>query len=163
MGPSAAYFGDHVELSDGGDDFASSVGIGAVVGTKFTWPVGSFVPRRTGHRRSGIDLTPEREKTWKQWLDIYQEKRLPQGIYRGDLYDLGFDRPEAHAISKDGVMYYAFYADAFQGVVELRGLEDRAYRVTDYENGKGLGLVRGPSATMAVRFGKHLLLEAKPE
>jgi alpha-galactosidase len=60
-------------------------------------------------------------------------------------------------------MYYAFYADAFQGVVELRGLEDRAYRVTDYENGKGLGLVRGPSATMAVRFGKHLLLEAKPE
>ena len=38
MGESAPYFGDHVELSDGGSDFASSVGIGAIVGTKFTWP-----------------------------------------------------------------------------------------------------------------------------
>src|SRR5262249_42894355 len=38
MGPSAAYAGDHVELSDRGDDFASTVGVGAVVSTKFTWP-----------------------------------------------------------------------------------------------------------------------------
>ena len=38
MGPSAAFAGDHVELSDGGDDFASTVGIGAIVSTKFTWP-----------------------------------------------------------------------------------------------------------------------------
>ena len=33
-----AYAGDHVELSDNGDDFASTIGIGAVVSTKFTWP-----------------------------------------------------------------------------------------------------------------------------
>ena len=38
MGPSAAYAGDHVELSDHGNDFASTVGIGAVASTKFTWP-----------------------------------------------------------------------------------------------------------------------------
>src|SRR6202022_2936758 len=38
MGPSAAYAGDHVELSDRANDFASTVGIGAVVSTKFTWP-----------------------------------------------------------------------------------------------------------------------------
>ena len=38
MGPSAAYAGDHVELSDHGNDFASTVGIGAIVSTKFTWP-----------------------------------------------------------------------------------------------------------------------------
>ena len=36
--PRTAYFGDHVELSDNVDDFAASFGIGAVLGTKFTWP-----------------------------------------------------------------------------------------------------------------------------
>jgi len=36
MGPSAPFAGDHVELSDQGDDFAFS--IGPVVSTKFTWP-----------------------------------------------------------------------------------------------------------------------------
>ncbi|MFO1468870.1 MAG: alpha-galactosidase [Steroidobacteraceae bacterium] len=38
LGPSAPFAGDHVELSDGQDDFASTVGIGAVLSTKFTWP-----------------------------------------------------------------------------------------------------------------------------
>lgn len=33
-----AYYGDHVELSDEGNDFATQTGIGAVPGTKFTWP-----------------------------------------------------------------------------------------------------------------------------
>src|SRR5207247_2492107 len=37
MGASAAFAGDHVELSDGGNDFASTVGVGGVVSTKFTW------------------------------------------------------------------------------------------------------------------------------
>ena len=40
-GDQTAYFGDHVELSTGRDDFASTVGIGGVIGTEFTWPVGS--------------------------------------------------------------------------------------------------------------------------
>jgi alpha-galactosidase len=163
IGPSAAYFGDHVELSDGGDDFASSVGIGAVVGTKFTWPVGSKPESPRRHRRENLDLTPEREKIWKKWLDIYQAKRLSQGTYLGGLYDIGFDRPEAHAISKDGKMYYAFYADSFKGDVELRGLGNRAYRVKDYENGRDLETVKGPIATQKVEFAKHLLLEAVPE
>ncbi len=38
-GRSAAVFADHVELSDGGVDFASAVGTGGVPGTKFTWQV----------------------------------------------------------------------------------------------------------------------------
>jgi len=163
IGPSAAYFGDHVELSDGGDDFASSVGIGAVVGTKFTWPVGSKPERPRRHRRENIDLTPEREKIWKKWLDIYQTKRLSQGTYLGSLYDIGFDRPEAHAVLKDGEMYYAFYADSFKGDVELRGLENRGYRIMDYENGRDLKTVEGPVAHLEVEFVKHLLLEAAPE
>jgi alpha-galactosidase len=62
----------------------------------------------------------------------------------GDLYDIGFDRPEAHAIRKGGEMYYAFFARHWRGSVELRGLEDRNYHVVDYVNGKDFGTVHGP-------------------
>jgi alpha-galactosidase len=158
-GDSIAYFGDHVELSDGGEDFASTVGIGGVIGTNFRWP-----PRTTGSAKSRRgDLTPEKEKTFAKWIAIYKDKMLSRGDYLGGLYDIGFDRPEAHAIRKDGRMYYAFYAPKHDGKVELRGLDDRAYRVTDYVNGKDLGTVRGPSASLEVRFTGNLLLEARPE
>jgi alpha-galactosidase len=56
-------------------------------------------------------------------------------------------------------MYYAFFAPKWNGKVELRGLPPGTCRVTDYENGKVLGTVRGPAATLEVRFEKHLLLE----
>lgn len=154
-GDSTAYFGDHVELSDGHQDFASTLGIGGVVGTQFTWPEGSG-------RRNNYDLTPEKEAIWLKWVSLYKEKMLSQGEYRGDLYDIGFDRPEAHAIAKGGSMYYAFYAPDYQGKVELRGLDRRSYKIVDYDNGRDLGTVKGPVATMDVQFAKHLLLEADP-
>jgi alpha-galactosidase len=155
-GDSTAYFGDHVELSDGHQDFASTIGIGGVVGTQFTWPVGSA-------RRANYDLTPEKEEIWSKWVSLYKEKMLSKGEYRGDLYDIGFDRPEAHAISKNGVMYYAFYAPEFQGKVELRGLESRTYKIRDYENQRDLGVLSGPVAVLRVKFAKHLLVEADPQ
>ena len=88
---------------------------------------------------------------------------LPRGEYMGTLYDIGFDKPETHAIRKDGSMYYAFFAPDWNGKVTLRGLSNGAYHVTDYVDGKDLGTVRGPEATLDVQFAKHLLLEAKPE
>lgn len=156
MGRNAAYYGDHVELSDGGDDFATAVGIGAIIGTKFTWPIGA-------KKKSKVDLTPEREIVWKKWADIYHEKMLPKATYRGELYDLGFDKPETHAIQKEGAMYYAFYADNWNGEVELRGLKGSSYRVHDYVNDKDLGTVAGPIAKLSVEFSKHLLLEVIPQ
>jgi alpha-galactosidase len=161
MGDKIAYFGDHVELSDERQDFASSVGIGAVVGTEFTWPVGSGPTDRNGQRRS--DLTPEREKIWSKWLEIYKSKMLSKGEYLGSLYDIGFDLPETHAIRKEGKMYYGFYAKTFGGKVELRGLEKRKYRVRDYVNNQDLGTFAGPVASLDITFQKHLLLEATPE
>ncbi len=155
-GDTTAYFGDHVELSDGRQDFASTLGIGGVVGTQFTWPVGSA-------RRGNYDLTPEKEEVWQKWISLYKAKMLSRGEYRGDLYDIGFDRPETHAIRKGGSMYYAFYAPEFQGRVELRGLDRRPYSVRDYENGRDLGTVRGPAGRLDVQFAKHLLLEARPQ
>ena len=155
-GDAIAYFGDHVELSDQRQDFASTVGIGGVVGTNFTWPPGSAQKNR-------LDLTPDKEQLFQKWIALYKDKMLSRGEYLGALYDIGFDRPEAHAIRKAGNMYYAFYAPEWKGKIELRGLGRGAYRVSDYENGKDLGVVRGPAATLEVQFEKHLLLEAKPE
>jgi alpha-galactosidase len=154
MGDQVAYFGDHVELSDGADDFASTIGVGGVVGSQFVLPA-------LAEHKSSSDLTPERELIFSKWLRIYNQNMPSAGTYLGTLYDIGFDRPEAHAIRKNGSMYYAFFAPRWEGKVELRGLEDREYKVVDYESGGDLGLVRGPEATLQVTFRKHLLLLAR--
>lgn len=155
MGPSAPYAGDHVELSDGGDDFASTVGIGAVLSTKFTWPVD---PKP----KDSYLLTPEKEVVWRKWIGIYKDKMLPKGAYRGELYDIGFDRPEAHVVEKEGRMYYAFYASRWSGPIELRGLGPGAYRVHDYVNGRDLGKVTAGDNRITVSFERALLLELAP-
>ena len=155
-GDTTAFFGDHVELSDGKIDFASTVGVGGVVGTEFTWPVGSG-------RNGRDDLTPEKEQIWTKWIGIYKDKMLSKGTYRGELYDIGYDLPETHAISKGNNMFYAFYAPDYKGKVELRGLDARKYVIHDYENNKDLATVQGPVASIDVQFSKHLMLEADPQ
>ena len=156
QGDSMAYFGDHVDMVK--DDLASTVGVGGVVGTNFRWPEGPT------SSREGKDLTPAREQLFVKWIGIYKEKMLSRGEYLGTLYDLGFDRPETHAIRKDGNIYYAFYSPQWSGKVTLRGLAaERSYRVRHYVDGKDLGTVHGPVATLDVKFEKHLLIEAKPE
>ena len=166
MGTSTPYYGDHVELTSTGEDFASQVGVGAVIGTKFTWPVGA----KAG---SSAELTPQREPLWAKWSRIYSDTRLAEGTYRGELYDVGFDRPEAHAVEKDGRMYYAFYADqnqdgneagptSYEGSIELRGLGEGSYVLRDYENDREMGTVTGPTARIDAAFDGHLLLVAIP-
>ena len=155
MGPDAAYAGDHVELSDRHDDFASTVGVGAVVSTKFTWPVD---PKP----KDSFLLTPQAEPVWRRWIALYREKMLPTGAYRGELYDIGFDRPEAHAIEKDGRLYYAFFAARWNGPVSLRGLQPGEYRIRDYVNERDLGTVSGAQGRLQVKFERFLLVEAVP-
>ncbi len=154
MGSRTAYYGDHVELSGGGTDFASTVGIGAVVGTKFTWP-------GSGLKKSKYLLTPEKELVWGKWVGIYEKYRLSEGEYLGDLYDLGFDRPEAHAIRSNDVYYYAFYTEEYDGKIELRGLPPGRYHITNYEDGIPLGDIDANEPNMSVNFKHHLLLMAE--
>jgi alpha-galactosidase len=126
------------------------------VGTQFVLP--SLV---TKHGKS--DLTPEREKQFEKWLRLYRDKMLSKGHYLGQLYDIGFDAPETHAIRKDQTMYYAFFAKQWKGPVELRGLEDRNYTVVDYVSGKRLGTVSGRRARLPVEFAGNLLVEVQPQ
>lgn len=156
MGDDLPFFGDHVELSDGGNDFASTVGVGGVVGTQFVLP--SLV-----QKRSKSDLTSAREADFEKWLRIYRNKMLSRGQYLGQLYDIGFDVPETHVIRRDQTMYYAFFAKHWKGQVELRGLDDRNYSVVDYVNGTSFGTVSEHKAQLPVEFNGHLLLEVRPE
>ena len=153
--PNTAYYGDHVELSDGGEDFASSLGIGAVLGTKFTWP--------GDNPAASYLLTPNREKKWKKWFSLYNQKMLSKEEYLGHLYDLGYDKPETHVIQKGDTLHYAFYADHWQGTLELRGLSQGYYVVNDYFNAKGLGVVDHSNPKVDVKFDDFLLLEVYPD
>ncbi len=161
MGSLSSYAGDHVELSDGGDDFASTVGIGAIPSTKFTWPKDTEHPSEP-LPPGGLVLTAEKEALWRKWVALYKQHMLPKGEYLGTLYDIGFDRPEAHAIAKDGAMYYAFYADQFKGKVPLRGLGAGRYKVRDLFNDVDLGEVDASEANLPVAFKHFVLLQATP-
>lgn len=156
MGSGSSYSGDHVELSDGGDDFASSYGVGAVLSTKFTYPKDA-----PGVPAPGYVLTPEKEALWRRWIDLYKQNMLSTGEYRGELYDIGFDKPEAHVVSKGAVLHYAFYADRWDGKVELRGLGRGRYRLTDPFTGDSLGTVDARHNTVQLSFERFQLVVAE--
>src|SRR6266567_3683555 len=168
LGPQSAVYGDHVELSimnksrkgdwvESGNDFASTIGTGAVVGTKFVWP-------DPGPKFRKVALTAEKDAHWKKWIGIYNQKMLSKGTFR-NLYVYGYDVPEGYAIEKDGKMYYAFFApsaSAWRGEVELRGLREGKYHVVDYTDGRDLGSVEasaGKAPRLKTEFKDHLLLE----
>ena len=150
MGRGSSYVGDHVELSDGGKDFASSYGVGAVLSTKFTYPDGP-----------GNVLTPKKEALWRKWIDLYKENMLSTGTYRGELYDIGFDKPEAHVVAKGETLHYAFYAPEWRGDVELRGLGRGRYRLTDPFKGVSLGTVDAQHNAVTLAFEKVQLIVAE--
>jgi alpha-galactosidase len=178
LGPHAAIYGDHVELTkqtgtftdkeqDIGDDFASTLGTGGVLGTKFTWP-------DYGPKFKTVYLDKGKEEHWKKWIALYNDKMLSKGNFL-DLYVYGYDSPEAYAIEKDGNIYYAFYApegksgkkssrETWKGEIELRGLvAGKNYKITDYVNNKDYGTIKGPVARLQGEFSPNLLLEAQPQ
>ena len=175
LGPNSAVYGDHVELTrianpngnekDLGSDFASTIGTGGVVGTKFAWP-------NYGPKLADVYLTAQKEEYWKKWIGLYNDNMLSRGTFR-DLYVYGYDFPEGYAIEKDGAMYYAFFAPtaaagaakagqqtSWSGEIELRGLAAGKYRVLDYVSGKDLGEVTAPNAKLNASFSDHLLIKA---
>lgn len=158
IAPETAYFGDHVELSDNQDDFASTIGIGGVPGSKFTWP--SDNPNVTSGK---YVLTPEKEKEFKKWIAIYKAHMLSKGEYLGGLYDIGYDIPETHVIRKSDMLYYAFYAEKFDSVITFRGLDNRNYKVIDYVNDAEFGMVSPTNNKLNISFEKYLLLMLIPQ
>ena len=149
-----AYYADHVELSDNGDDFGTQIGIGGVIGSKFTYP------KDNPNVRKSYVLTPEKEKLYKKWVSIYNDKMISTGNYI-NLYDIAYDKPETHVINKDGKMYYAFYADQWNGEpIELRGLEKRKYTVCEYTSDeKKTYEIDGENPVITPYFTRNYLIE----
>ena len=170
-GPTSAvgdgYLGPFEDSLTSGDP-ANSMGVGAVLTTLRTIPLG---------------LT---EGEWAKWITLYKDLGLSSAEYLS-LYDIAFDTPEGHAISKDGSMYYAFYARSdpvriclgggcevpavvepaegpFQGNIELHGLTPNArYSINDYERGTPVANVTADesgAARVEVSFSKRILLRA---
>jgi alpha-galactosidase len=163
MGDALPFFGDHVELSDGASEGAPAVGVGGVIGTEYRWPPNdkTAAPSTDGNDAK-LMLTPTKEQVWAKWVRIYRDNMVSKGTYLGELYDIGFDKPETHAVKKGDAMYYAFYAPEWNGKTVLRGLQNGTYAVTDYVNGKELGKVQGPEAEIEVSFSHSLLVVARP-
>src|SRR5258705_14002853 len=85
LGPEAAVYGDHVELTrirnasgdneqDLGEDFASTLGTGGVLGTKFTWP-------DYGAKFKTVYLNQEKKAHWKSGSDWKKKKSCPRGQF----------------------------------------------------------------------------------
>jgi len=128
------------------ESFESAMGTGAQVTTFYS------------------ELTREQEKKWKRWFALYRRMGLSSGEYL-NLYDLAFDRPEAHVVRKNGSLYYGFFAENWSNriAIELRGLEQgKTYRVRDYANDIDLGTVSAGAPVIFRGFKEHLLLEATP-
>ena len=157
LAPKMAYYGDHVELTDGADDFASQLGVGAVPGTKFTWPADN-----PDLKEKNL-LTPEREKLWKKAFGIYNAEHQSEGEMLGGLYDIGYDCPETYVIRKDdGSLYYSFFAKTFDGNVQFRGLNKGSkYEAVDLWSGKKLGKVDLKHSEMHLSFTKFELITLK--
>jgi len=168
FGRGAAPFGDHVELAtgpyrgrenleEGGRDFASTLALGGVIGSKFTTLVDDPVkpdPKKYQGQRSW----------WKHYFELYNRLRLYEGDYL-NLYDIAYDLPETHAVARGDTIYYGIFVPGYSGKVFLRGLKNGVrYALTDYDNGdKPLGEIQGePDAALDCTVDGHLLVRAAP-
>ncbi|MBW7996929.1 MAG: alpha-galactosidase [Candidatus Glassbacteria bacterium] len=168
LGDDAALYGDHVELSTGpypgdgvevrevGSDFASTLALGGVIGSKFTGLADS--PGEDERKRHlGI------RSHWRHWFELSDRLRLHEGTYL-NLYDIGWDLPETHVVARGDTLYYGIFAQGFDGKAELRGLEPgRQYLLTDYSTGKELGrLAATGHDTFECSVDGNLLVRAAP-
>jgi alpha-galactosidase len=158
LGSGVAYYGDHVELSDSNNDFASTIGIGGVPGTKFT-----LIETRKMNEGSKL-LTPEIKTHWEKYFRAYNHEMPSEGSYL-NLYDIAYDYPEIHVIEKQGAYYYGIFAGGrFSGTIKLKGLDaGTQYSLIDYIGNRvltdDLSLANNE---LSVEFENHLLLKAEP-
>jgi alpha-galactosidase len=153
---------DHIELTDDAEDFATHIGIGGITATRFT-PHGIDIAQRIEKAGALSDkfspLTEEKKHRWRKWFEIYHALALGEGEYL-DLYDIVYEQPEVHVISKEGKLYYAFYAPSWEGRIEFRGLKPGGiYQVWDYVNNRLLGSVSKNNPYLEVKFKNHLLVQ----
>ena len=128
MGPSAAFAGDHVELSDGGDDFASTRRhrcdrLHQVHLAEGSEAQGLLPPHPAARGCCGASGSRSTTSACCRRAPIAASSTTSASTS---------PRP-TWSRSPDG-FYYAFYARSWNGPVTLRGLNGGRYRVRDYFN-----------------------------
>ena len=122
-------------------------------------------PRALGTGQVPSSFTRALGEKHARWTEIYNRHRPAEGEYL-NLYDIRWEPVEGHAIRKEQKLYYGFFTQKpgarYSGKVQLRGLEKRRYRVTDYAAGRVLAEVSGPAADLPANFEDALLLVAEP-
>lgn len=100
---------------------------------------------------------------WRHWFDLYGKLKLYEGTYL-NLYDIGWDLPETHVVTRGDSFYYGIFAQGFSGKVELRGLEQgKNYVLTNYDTGEELGRLQADGYdTFACSVDGELLIAATP-
>jgi alpha-galactosidase len=109
-------------------------------------------------------LDDRQKALWNRWFHEYRDLGLSQAEYV-NLYDLAFDKPEAHVVRKGQEMYYGIFADVWsrRRPIELRGLDkEKTYEVYDYANRKELGILKGAEPYIRTAFKDSLLLRVRP-
>lgn len=155
MGSRTAYYGDHIERFYDNNNFASMLGVGGIPGSKFV-----AIETDDGFlgKKYPVYLDAGRRENFEIWLKVYKDNRLASGEYL-NLYDIAYDKPEAHVVRKNGTLYYAFYADEWNGEVEFRGLANKEYVIMDYVNDKQIGKIKG-EGKLKIEFTDYLLVKA---
>ena len=128
------------------DSFESAMGTGAQVTTFYS------------------ALTGVEQSRWERWFKLYRDLKLSSAEYL-NLYDIAFDKPEAHVVRKGDELFYGFFADVWpvNRPIELRGLDKgKTYEVTDYAHDQPLGRVPGARPYLSHSFKDSLLLRATP-
>jgi len=171
MAPDCAYHGDHVELSDREIDFGSTLGVGGIPDTKFTWPPGSGNPSML-KPGGNFDLLPEAEPRVRSWFEAWRRERLDRLPLVFGHHRFGFDPVEAHVFVGDRRRYHSFFAlpnpgtepleALWDGPVEFRGLPPGTWHVWAWAEGtetvqRFLGVVSQESPVLPLRFMGSLL------
>jgi hypothetical protein len=84
-----------------------NIGTGGVISTRFTLQDGN----------NETILSPEKKIRWLKYHQLYRQKMLSKADYL-NLYDIVFDKPESHVISKGDTLYYAFYQESWDDLIE---------------------------------------------
>ena len=160
MGHGSSFAGDHVELSDGGDDFASSVGVGAVISTKFTWPKDTDNPVDK-LPPGGFVLTPAEGGAVAQVGGTLQAAHAAaRANTSAGCTTSASTSPKRTPSRRTARCTTRSMRSSWNGPVQLRGLGAGTYRVRDLFNDTDLGTVDARANTLTASFEKFLLRAA---
>ncbi len=150
-----------MELSDGGDDFASTSASARIPSTKFTWPKDTDKPTDK-LPPGGFVLTPAEGALWRKWIALYQEHAVARGSISASSTTSASTSPKPTSSPPAASCTMPSTPNRWNGPIALRGLGKGEYRLTNSFTGEPLGSATAAHNSINAKFDKFLLVEAAP-